>query len=47
VIYNLVEAAGYRPIKGTSIIAANYYHVLGTIKAGQCTIIEDEADHIV
>ena len=43
---NTFEYTGYRPIKGTSITAANYYRVLGTIEAGQCTIIEDEADHI-
>jgi hypothetical protein len=38
--------AGYRPVKATSISAANYYRMLGTIEPGQCTFIEDEADNI-
>jgi hypothetical protein len=37
---------GYRPAKGTSITAANYFRLLGIIEPGQCVIIEDEADHI-
>jgi hypothetical protein len=40
------EYTAYRPVRGTSISAANYYRVLGTIEPGQCTIIEDEADQI-
>ena len=40
------EYTGYRPVKGTAISAANYYRVLGSVEPGQCTIIEDEADHI-
>ena len=30
----------------SAISAPNYYRMLGTIEPGQCTIIEDEADHI-
>jgi hypothetical protein len=40
------EFTGYRPVRGTSMTAANYYRQLGTDEPGQCTIIEDEADHI-
>lgn len=40
------EYTGYRPVRGTSMSAANYYRQLGTDEPGQCTIIEDEADHI-
>ena len=37
---------GYRVVRGTSISGANYYRILGNVEAGQCTIIEDEADNI-
>jgi hypothetical protein len=40
------EYTGYRPVRGTGISAANYYRTLGTEEPGQCTIIEDEGDHI-
>jgi len=40
------EHLAYRPVKGTTISAANYYRTLGTREPGQCTIIEDEGDGI-
>ncbi len=41
-----VEVLGYRPVNMTNPSAANLFRVLGTIEAGQCTIIAEEADKI-
>jgi hypothetical protein len=40
------EVLGYRPVNMTNPSAANLFRVLGTIEAGQCTIIAEEADKI-
>jgi hypothetical protein len=45
-IGHIFQCTGYRPVRGTSISAANYYRMLGTIEPGQATFIEDEADYI-
>jgi hypothetical protein len=41
-----IEVLGYRPVNMTSPSAANLFRVLGTIEAGQCTIIAEEAEKI-
>lgn len=46
VIGFMFEGLAYRPVKGTGMSAPNYYRLLGSVEPGQCTIIEDEADHI-
>jgi hypothetical protein len=40
------ESIGYRPINMTDPSAANLFRALGTVEAGQCTIIADEADNM-
>jgi hypothetical protein len=40
------EATGYRPVNMTDPTAANLFRLLGTMEAGQCTIIADEAEKI-
>jgi hypothetical protein len=39
-------ALGYRPVYMTDPSAANIFRSLGTIEAGQCTIVLDESDKI-
>jgi hypothetical protein len=40
------ETIGYRVVNMTDPNAANLFRVLGTIEAGQCTIVADEAEKI-
>lgn len=40
------ESTEYRPVNITDPSATNLYRVLGTIEAGQCTIIADEAEKV-
>ena len=40
------QYTGYRPVRATTISAANYYRTLGAVEPGQCTIIEDEAENL-
>lgn len=40
------EAMAYRPVYMTDPSAANIFRCLGTVEAGQCTIVLDEADKI-
>lgn len=41
-----IEILGYRPVNMTSPSAANLFRVLGTIEAGQCIVIAEEAEKI-
>jgi hypothetical protein len=40
------ESTGYRPVNMTDPNAANLFRILGTLEAGQCTIIADEAEKV-
>jgi hypothetical protein len=40
------EAIGYRVVNMTDPSAPNLFRVLGTIEAGQCTIVADEAEKL-
>ncbi len=45
-IGNFIELLAYRPVSMTDPTVANIFRVFGTLEAGQCTLILDEAEKI-
>ena len=45
-IGNVFEFLGYRCVNMTDPTTANLFRIFGTIEAGQCTLVLDEAEKI-